>query len=259
MAGHGGGAWKVAYADFVTAMMAFFMVMWIVAQGKPATKEAIAQYFKDPFAVPSSKPGETGGSPSLQPPDVLQMVPTQGSPRLPRGGADPSKRPQRATGIGTGTHKPSIFALHDGDRSMTGTIVPFDEDSAEMTDRGKDRLQQIIPALIGKRYKIEIRGHASGKPLPSGSPFQNPWQLCYARCLAVMQFLEKAGIEAERLRLSQAGIYEPHTLKVEPENQAKNSRVEVYVVREFVDDLIGTQEERNERFSAPGGSAPKSE
>src|SRR5215217_4537512 len=47
MAGKGGGAWKVAYADFVTAMMAFFLVMWIVAQNKPV-KEAIAGYFRDP-------------------------------------------------------------------------------------------------------------------------------------------------------------------------------------------------------------------
>ena len=38
MAGHGGGAWKVAYADFVTAMMAFFMVMWIVCMSKPKVK-----------------------------------------------------------------------------------------------------------------------------------------------------------------------------------------------------------------------------
>ena len=47
MAGKGGGAWKVAYADFVTAMMAFFMVMWLVAQSKPM-KQAIAAYFNDP-------------------------------------------------------------------------------------------------------------------------------------------------------------------------------------------------------------------
>ncbi len=47
MAGHGGGAWKVAYADFVTAMMAFFMVMWLIAQDQKA-KEAVAKYFNDP-------------------------------------------------------------------------------------------------------------------------------------------------------------------------------------------------------------------
>jgi flagellar motor protein MotB len=52
MAGHGGGAWKVAYADFVTAMMAFFLVMWITGQS-PQTKEAISGYFQDPWGTSS--------------------------------------------------------------------------------------------------------------------------------------------------------------------------------------------------------------
>jgi flagellar motor protein MotB len=64
MAGKGGGAWKVAYADFVTAMMAFFLVMWIVAQDQKI-KEAIAHYFVDPMGyVPigqSNSPSKTGG------------------------------------------------------------------------------------------------------------------------------------------------------------------------------------------------------
>src|SRR6476646_10579430 len=51
---HHGGAWKVAYADFVTAMMAFFMVMWLVNQD-PSVKKAIAGYFRDPGAFPTQK------------------------------------------------------------------------------------------------------------------------------------------------------------------------------------------------------------
>ncbi len=45
--GHHGGAWKVAFADFMTAMMAFFLVMWLVGQ-KPEVREAVAGYFRDP-------------------------------------------------------------------------------------------------------------------------------------------------------------------------------------------------------------------
>ncbi len=65
MAGGGGGAWKVAYADFVTAMMAFFLVMWIVAQNKPV-KEAIAGYFRDPSGSGLTPGGQgflEGGAP----------------------------------------------------------------------------------------------------------------------------------------------------------------------------------------------------
>src|SRR5271169_4097933 len=55
--GHHGGAWKVAYADFVTAMMALFIVLWLLNTSKPV-KEAIAGYFKDPAGT-ANKMGST--------------------------------------------------------------------------------------------------------------------------------------------------------------------------------------------------------
>lgn len=48
-AGHHGGAWKVAYSDFITSMMCFFLVMWLVTTASGATKKGIAEYFRDPF------------------------------------------------------------------------------------------------------------------------------------------------------------------------------------------------------------------
>lgn len=64
MAGKGGGAWKVAYADFVTAMMAFFLVMWLVSQDQKV-KESIAHYFQGPIGVnvlgDSSRHKSSGG------------------------------------------------------------------------------------------------------------------------------------------------------------------------------------------------------
>src|SRR4026209_1585611 len=60
---HHGGAWKVAYADFVTAMMAFFLVMWITAQNDQV-KKAIAHHFTDPFEpLDGDQDEEPGGSP----------------------------------------------------------------------------------------------------------------------------------------------------------------------------------------------------
>jgi chemotaxis protein MotB len=70
--GHHGGAWKVAYADFVTAMMAFFLVMWLVGQSK-ATKEGIGAYFRDPSIFESSGGGVLPGADSIE--DPRQSVP----------------------------------------------------------------------------------------------------------------------------------------------------------------------------------------
>src|SRR6476660_5807952 len=62
--GHHGGAWKVAYADFVTAMMAFFLVMWLVTAVSKEERAAIFDYFKNPSMEPGKSvkpaPGQTG-------------------------------------------------------------------------------------------------------------------------------------------------------------------------------------------------------
>ena len=61
--GHHGGAWKVAYADFVTAMMALFLVLWLVSQADTKLKQAIANYFRTPGVFDTVKggimPGQT--------------------------------------------------------------------------------------------------------------------------------------------------------------------------------------------------------
>ncbi|HCA26742.1 MAG TPA: motility protein MotB, partial [Betaproteobacteria bacterium] len=63
--GHGahGGAWKIAYADFVTAMMAFFLLMWLLSSSSKATLQGIAEYFKTPLKV-AMQGGEGSGTSS---------------------------------------------------------------------------------------------------------------------------------------------------------------------------------------------------
>jgi len=85
--GHHGGAWKVAYADFVTAMMAFFLVMWLVGQASGEQKAAISEYFDNPSLQPgtSEKPapgmnGPGGASSS--------MIKLGGTNEIPRGAGD---------------------------------------------------------------------------------------------------------------------------------------------------------------------------
>ncbi|MEK2610534.1 flagellar motor protein MotB [Pseudomonas shirazensis] len=68
--GHHGGAWKIAFADFATAMMAFFLVLWLMSTATPEQKIAIAGYFKDPIGFSESGTPyviDLGGSPELAP------------------------------------------------------------------------------------------------------------------------------------------------------------------------------------------------
>src|SRR4051812_7836933 len=85
MAGKGGGAWKVAYADFVTAMMAFFLVMWICSQDQKV-KQAVARYFVTPIGIvetgASSRPNRTG---AIFPAPTSGSVPNSEAVALGRG------------------------------------------------------------------------------------------------------------------------------------------------------------------------------
>src|SRR5688572_27786099 len=137
MAGKGGGAWKVAYADFVTAMMAFFLVMWIVAQSDQA-KEAIAQHFNDPFAKESDEDGT-----------AHQRPPKHPAP------ARSTDKPEHEKEAG-GSHS-VLLMTHGGERTSIGVVVHFADDSAELDAEAQRRLAEIAPLLVGKPQKIELR------------------------------------------------------------------------------------------------------
>jgi chemotaxis protein MotB len=264
MAGHGGGAWKVAYADFVTAMMAFFMVMWITAQNKQM-KMAVAHYFNDPFnSMLKTRGPEAAGSITtgpLQPGSKTVMLSNKagnpmGSKRkdAPRPGRRIEETgPKAWSGEGnktSGVGKPTLFVLNDGKDKNTGTIVLFADDSTDLSDKAKEQLKHILPLLMGKRQKIELRGHARKHPGTSGGG-HDPWQLSYARSVATMKYLLQAGIEADRIRLSQAGPNEPHAIRNGAESQTQNSCVDLLVLPELTEDYFGSNEERAEAVPSP--------
>jgi chemotaxis protein MotB len=227
----------VAYADFVTAMMAFFLVMWIVSQDKPV-KEAIAQYFNNPYGsgmVAGTKsgsllPNKEGGA--LPSPKGPSRAPTgHVSETAVRMSEDPDER---------GRGKSSLQMMRDKNQSAVGVVVPFSSDSAELDTRGKQVLDELAPDLLGKLTKLEIRGHAAGRPLPPDSPYADNWQLCYARSQAAMKHLLAKGIEPGRVRLSQSGSYEPPRGARGENLPSLDSRVEIFVLNELVNEPVET-------------------
>ncbi len=221
----GGGAWKVAYADFVTAMMAFFMVMWLTSQDEDI-KEAIAHHFDDPFSFYEPQEGATAHKPKPGPPSHVA---------LPK---QPEKRDGRRS------RRPTLLTLGTGNQTTTGTIIFFAPQSIEIDSLARERLAELLPSILGKPQKIEIRGHASRRPLPAGSPYKDAWQLSYARCLATMQYLEQNGIPPDRMRLSQAGVYEPLGKADGPEKLAQQERVEVSLLNEMARDALTGADDR---------------
>jgi len=232
MAG-GGGAWKVAYADFVTAMMAFFMVMWLTSQSEEV-KKAIGGYFQDPWGT-----SQESNSPTMQSPSGINGNAPFGDAT---NGVLPNRYPQanleNATEKEQGAasvwqQKQKVFLLNSSDRNLPALVVKFDDGSAELSATAKQRLTDLLPALMGKQNKIELRAHSTRRPLPMGSHYRDHWQLCYSRSVETMDFLLEHGIEPDRLRLSQTASYDPLSNRLEESFQNENNCVEVFMLTEM--------------------------
>jgi chemotaxis protein MotB len=233
VAGKGGGAWKVAYADFVTAMMAFFLVMWIVGQNQPV-KQAVAKYFEDPLGIDKGS-----RSTSIEGPEDAT---TQGEFESGRGpGRGLAMAQNKVLGrrnvAGVAAKRPPhmvIFRVFNRTYSV-GTIVLFPENSAEIDEHAGETLDKYLLIVQGKPNKIELRVYEPRHAVTPGGPFADGWQLARARGMAVMKYLTDHGIVAERIRLSQEGALEPDTLYSEDKKPVPSSRVEVYALDEYVE------------------------
>jgi chemotaxis protein MotB len=245
MAGSG-GAWKVAYADFVTAMMAFFLVMWIVAQNKPV-KEAVAQYFTDPYGM-ANRPGKSKAlipMPASGAPSVPTALPLKTKTSAGKAAADPGAKPaEEADHRSRSPGKAGMPSVSDDTRTV-GSLIRFDDQGAELDESARQSIEELLPELMGKSFRIEIRGHTSGKPLAPGSAYPDPWSLSYARSQAVMRYLIEHGVSPKRIRLSQAAANEQNSHGENDGLRKQFARVEIYALNELVYDpsALGTPTE----------------
>ena len=233
-ASEGAPEWMVSYADMITILMAFFVVMYSMAGRADTDKqEPVLSSFRKQFGRFNS-----AGSGKLIPRDSKAAAMTGGFPK--------KKAPPEdvASVHGPAGDSQRVMNIRPGNQFSCGGVVFFEENFAELTEEGKNSLKLIAYDLGGKPQKIEIRGHTSSRPLAADGPFRDHWDLAYARCKATMDQLTALGIEPKRMRLSTAGPNEPAHLLGDAELLKKNGRVEVFMVNEFSEALRGTAEER---------------
>jgi chemotaxis protein MotB len=239
MAGKGGGAWKVAYADFVTAMMAFFMVMWLLAQDAKV-KDAVAKSFRN-------ERGRFAPGDALLPPRHDQYFKDR-RPTAERGQSPPS-----IDAVAQSARKPYTLAINNGSRTSIGTAVLFSDDSVELDTTAQSHLAGLIPLIVGKPQKVEIRGHASRRTTSEAGSAVDAWAISYQRCLSTLKFLEQHGIPTDRIRLSQAGSVEPYSPGKTVDDINRHSRVEVFLLSEVAEDAFGSRDELQQRYKTSGG------
>ncbi|HWF90897.1 MAG TPA: flagellar motor protein MotB [Terriglobales bacterium] len=188
---HHGGAWKVAYADFVTAMMALFIVLWLMNTSKQI-QEAIGGYFKDPSGTSKMVGTDQNGSGenfSLSKKDMEKLKEQLQKSIRSMPDFDKLKDHIEITITAEGLR---IELLE----SATGTF--FNSGSTELNKDGKDLLA-LLAAELGKLpNKLSIEGHTDSKPYVGKGSYGN-WELSTDRANSARRWMQKTGIQENQV------------------------------------------------------------
>ena len=253
--GHHGGAWKVAYADFVTAMMAFFMLMWLLNATTEQQRRGIADYFSPSIPISRVSGGGNGpfGGTSIFSEDVsiregsgfrAPLTGTQpGLTARHEAGADPAQvaalREVEETLLGRGGESLlSEQALRHVVTRLTdeGLIIElFDLPDAALFESGTATARPVteeIAAMLARVFAlvenpVAVQGHTRASPVVLA---QSPvWPLSLGRASRIRELLEAGGLEPRRVqRVTGQADRQP----VAPDPMAvRNNRIEVILLR----------------------------
>ena len=262
--GHHGGAWKVAYADFVTAMMAFFLLLWLLNVTTDEQKSGIADYFQPTIASLSrSGAGGVGGGLTISkegaktsdnaPTVVVELAPPSFEPP-PEGQATDSQleeyKAQKEQDAFEAAQIKLEAAMEESpemqefqeniqvdmtDEGMRIQIVDqeggsmFKSGSAEMAASTRKVLSQIAKVIQRLPNSISIAGHTDASPFDRRG-YTN-WELSTDRANASRRALVSAGVELERV-VKVIGHADMEPLTPEDPFAVQNRRISIVLLRE---------------------------
>ncbi len=285
-----GGAWKIAYADFVTAMMAFFLLMWLLGSTTKGDLNGIAEYFKTPLKVAMA-----GGSGSGDSSSILQgggQDLTRSTGQVKRGDLETHKQvvnSQELTRAFEKAEAQKLSGLKDKIQQMINTnpelkqfknqlllditdeglriqIVDqknrpmFDSSSAELKPYTREILRQIGKALNGVSNKISLSGHTDATPYVGGDKGYSNWELSASRANAARRELIAGGMdEAKVMRV--VGLASAVPLDKSDPFDPINRRISIIVMNKKTEDTIAHEGQAiaappPAAASAPTGPAP---
>jgi chemotaxis protein MotB len=205
--GHHGGSWKVAYADFVTAMMAFFMVMWILGMD-PKTRKAVEGYFSNPVGY--KKGFGSGSSPIASSSTPARLGETQVKVMIHRAeeqafkdaAAKISDKLEQAKGH-LGAAKFEVTVADEGLRIEMIDDGPgdtfFPSGSATVKPGLREGIELIGAELIPLHNAVIVEGHTDATRYTAKAGYSN-WELSADRANAARRVLEESGLAAARIR-----------------------------------------------------------
>ncbi|NTU42571.1 MAG: OmpA family protein [Nitrospirales bacterium] len=252
--GSHGGSWKVAYADFVTAMMAFFLLLWLITMVAPEKKARVSSYFKSftifekagsssMFDNPGAVAGDSGGSFGKVEKDLGKGVTDTM--------ASPGKNNPSPESVKKGLKKDIEAKLADvKDQILVDVfeggvrIQITDKDGQTMfplgdsalTPQAKKILEVIAGNVKGMNNKIAIEGHTDA--LSYATNKYTNWELSTERASAARKELEQNGLSPDRLSRV-AGYAATDPLIKENPNDPRNRRISIILLFPPAGDSVG--------------------
>jgi chemotaxis protein MotB len=219
--GHHGGAWKVAYADFVTAMMALFIVLWLMNSSKPV-QEAVGGYFRDPHGLAQKKGSALGGAgentPVVKKEDMAKLKEDLLKLMEQLADFDKLKKQIEMTVTPEGL---KIELMED----PKGTF--FENGKAQPTPV-MQKLLKVLSVEIGRLPNpVSIEGHTDSKPFTDSQTYGN-WELSTDRANAARRLMQNSGLRPDQV--VQVRGYADQNLRkpLQPED-ASNRRVTLII------------------------------
>jgi chemotaxis protein MotB len=219
-AGHHGGAWKVAYADFVTAMMALFIVLWLL-NSSAEVKKAVGGYFRDPSGKSAQNgTGQSGASENIgigkddmgKLKDKLEAAIRQ----APDVGKLKDQVQMSVTGEGL-----RIELLESKTNSF------FESGNAQPTPSANEILQLLAEQLGKLPNRLSVEGRTDSSPYVSATGYSN-WELSADRANTARKLIQESGVRADQVD-DVRGFADQRLRKPEDPTSASNRRVSIVV------------------------------
>ena len=219
-AGHHGGAWKVAYADFVTAMMALFIVLWLLSSSEQVQK-AVGSYFSDPSGsgkLMGSSMAGAGETLALAKDDMEKLKDKlqEAMKQLPK--FKEIKDQVQITIIAEGLR----VELLETDKGMF-----FESGSAHPSSNGREILLSLAKEMGKLPNDIVIEGHTDSKPFSNGGSYSN-WELSADRANSARRIMQESGLRAGQMK-QMRGFADQQLRKPEDPENTSNRRISVIV------------------------------
>jgi chemotaxis protein MotB len=284
-AGHHGGAWKIAYADFVTAMMAFFLLMWLLGSTTSGDLKGIAEFFQTPLKVALAGGSGSGDSSSIIKGGGQDLTRTEG--QMKKGEIREEKKTINLKAAEAELMRKESLMLKELKGRIehaienNAALKPFrnqillditteglrvqiaDENnrpmfasgSAQLQPYSRDILREIGHALNDIPNRIGISGHTDTQPFAGGSRGYSNWELSSDRANAARRELGVGGLDETRV-LRVVGL--SSAVLLDPENPLNpvNRRISIVVMNKKTEAAVskdgGTLELEPKPDTLPG-------